>query len=446
MAKPHFHALVWQPSTYSLYEVDKGKITHLTTHSTSHPEKLLQDLTHHKVKILKLFDHTPAQVIRREKCPKVLRYSEYLQWYWQKKAQILQSFGWGYIKADLRRQEIMAAGLNTLPFDEEFLKMPPFKAISLQVYSYSLELGCCLRALLKKHLLQQVLIVTVNRALGMTLWFFEDQHLSFWRLWKTAASEAMLPHLPLTVKDTLKYLEKIIRNSQEISLAFFIESPEAESVLRDGFPKALIFGVEEFLSSGIQTPHLLDQLVLAQPAYRAPLRQQGNPFAAEFLPLICRGITACILLTASYLFYQCWGLAQESYRASHHTRSIRPRLDHLKNQLTKASLSPTQALILQPLLNRAASQQTHFWQFLHLLPKALGHQYTLQALAIDPRKVRLSITRAHGLDPYDTQEFLDNWGQILPHYQPTLSAPSERAGSTSSIFILECPSPFYEAP
>ncbi len=442
MSKPYY-ALICTYHFYFIYRVQGKSVQFLS--SETRLEGVLQFLVAKSILEIRIWDHTPNQIVKIEKSPRSLHRMDFFRWYWKKRRVVLQQYVFGFTQSLRSTQSILIAGvqenssINTL---NERLKQ---QGISFALFHYSLNLGEILfrRLQEKQNNLEFPLIVSCNRAMEITLWFYEQGVLSFVRSCQPSSQQSMDQYVKSSILETLRYLEKSI-SPDKINIIVLSEGELSDMGLREVFPKAQFFCDQElsdFFAPIACESHesLFDFIVLSEKSLKYPLllrgekRWMGPHFSFQMMPWIRAGtalILVCILL-----------LAVDNFRVLGKNRALEKRvtglklqLEHLQKTMVCPPLNPEQIQTLQTLLHEAHSQQSKLWQYLDMLSHVLGQRYLLRSLSLGTKQSRILVDSL--TEDGTFEEFLDRCQQSFPNTQS--SAPS----SQSSSLAIESLSPF----
>jgi hypothetical protein len=412
----------------------------------SNPEKVLTILAREKITHLNVFDHTYSQVSRIETVVQRLSFYDYFRWFRQKKKISSHQSPWYLVKSLWKNQSVLISTISETPNLSVLTEKLKEASFTFAMFSYPLSLAYFFRQRLKvihPEIFNPVLVF-VDRFARVGIFFYRKNNLSFVRECFPTAQHSTGEHIKISVRDTMRHLEKMVPINQT-QLIFFIEGEDMGSDLREAFPQSLFFFNQQlmnFISQELtETPDkIFDRILLSfkLPRYRFML---GHKYAQPFhgiLPYVLPGArvgTAISLVWTLYFAYTTivtMGQNQELHKNVH---DLKIKMDRVDNRISQLPLNEKQIRYVQKVLEKSQEQAREFWKFLDLLGHILDEKYTLHSLSITPQKSRILVD---GIGySGDLDALLDIWQQTLPDIR--FVSPPDRA---APFLTLDTSSPF----
>lgn len=461
--------LICTSRTSYLYRLKDREMELVASEETKNAGAILALLKQHNVKQFRIFDCTSEHVIRIEKCPKVLKLWQFAQWYWQKLKFSRDTFFRSLLRARYSQREALLLGLpENSALSALLLLLEEQEELSFQLLSGPYEQGLfffSLVAPLRNAGTKDILIVSIDQDMHLGQWLFRQGQLQFWRLWLPSLRDDIEGQILPAVFSLLRYLEKLT-NVKELDIVFFSEKLRDESAFLSAFPNGSFFTSDEITAfaerEGYVVPkserlfhgllsHILKPTEIVERSW-----EKWYQMLKRRAPRFLQAGSASLLLTASYLFYQCLELRESSFHIQETLVTLSQKLGNLNHNLKQVPFSTKQVQMIQKALKRSEDQQTRLWAFLESTQKVLGGSYLLSSLSFSQDRAQMTV---QALDPQPGGNFdvlLASWGNVMPndYFQILPSGMHEgiqqvhhqdpRESGDSESITIECISPLKE--
>ncbi len=389
------------------------------------------------------FDGNVHQEIKKENSPSFLSWIEFFYWYTEKKQHFTKKGSYFFLQTSFFPRSIFSVRLEPTPPLANVLHRLTIMNRHFSVFSYSAELGMILKNLLptgsthKKNLSH--LIVSMDKSFSLNLWFFQNNHIIFWRSWENIPPEKRT-EIHTIIAETLRYGEKLYGESTH-KVVIFWEPKDFPDVLSEHFPLGLFFHGDTLVAflekEGIpltQDLSIFHTLVLwnRTPHYKLRMSYRWKDLLRfstfkKWIPY--REYVLAFFLSLSFVCATAQWYSLKAIQKKYIER--KQDLYNVHKKISVFPFSHKEAHGTDEMRTKQVMQEKNLQAFFTTLENFVGENCALEEIVL--QKDRATIIFHYGV-PLTIHEYHKEWSRFFPRLSPVFFP-------FKTGVKIECPSP-----